>query len=122
MDATELLEKYSDAVDALSAIDAAYEGKKQTILAPVQGELDALDAEFQPVRERASKIVLELKAQAADAVKRAGVTMVGTRHKAIFVRGSVHWNDSALLGYAIDHKDILDFRATDAPSVRLQAL
>jgi len=113
-------------LDELAEVRAAaeitrldYEAKRAEILRSVQAELDALQAEYEPLLESAQARAAALEAEVKEAVLALGATVKGRAYQAVYVRGRVTWDNQKLDRYAQAHPEILPYRREGDPSVRL---
>jgi len=99
------------ALDKQAAIEA--------VLAPLQAELDAIDAEYAPALELADEKASDLEKHIKDAVKQAGESVKGGRLHAVYSRRT-SWDSKALTGYAAAHPEIDRFkRVSQSVSIRV---
>ncbi len=113
-------------LDELAEVRAAaeitrldYEAKRAEILRSVQAELDALQAEYEPLLESAQARATALEAEVKEAVLALGATVKGSTYQAVYVRGRVTWDNQKLDQYAQAHPEILSYRREGDPGVRL---
>ena len=113
-------------LDEISELKAAadltrleYEAHRAEILKAVQAELDALEAEFDPLLEAASNRIVALEDEIRDAVLAHGASVKGGRLRAVYVRGHVAWDTRALDVYTLSHPEVATFRKEGPPGVRL---
>ncbi len=99
-----------------------YEAKKAEILKVIQAELDALDAEYQPLLTTATERADALEAEIRADVLEAGGSVRGSQLHAVFTRGRVSWDTRGLEAYAEDHPEVQDYRRQGEPSVSLRQL
>ena len=116
------LEELANAKDAKQSLRLEYNVKKADILQQVQAELDALDAEFEPLFDSVDSHVEALEHEVREAILRQGASMRGSRIQAVFMRGRISWDNKGLEGYALAHPEILTFRKEAAPSVQLRVV
>lgn len=88
----------------------------------MQAELDALDAEFQPLLVSAQARADTLEAEIKDAVVHRGASVKATRIFAMFYRGRVSWDREKLENYGKAHPEVLNFRKEGEPYVSLRVL
>ena len=101
----------------LELLVAQYEAKRIEIIAPVQEELDALDAEMSPVIEICKNLVTELEDGLKADVLKIGETVKGTYLQAVYTKPRVTWDGKLLEGYAVAHPEILAAQKIGSPSV-----
>ena len=99
-----------------------YENKRSEILKAVQRELEALDAEYQPLLEASQTRADALETEIKDAVVHRGASVKGSRIYAMFFRGRVSWDREKLENYGKAHPEVLDFRKEGEPYVSLRVV
>jgi len=99
---------------ALAATEAA------ALPARVRQRLAENAARFAPVRQGLARDITLLETQVKNAVLKHGASVKGARLQAVYVAGRPHWDDRALLGYALCHAEIVAFRGLGLPSVTLR--
>lgn len=117
--------KLEELADLRAASDAAridYESKRSEILKAVQKELDALDAEYQPLIETSQTRLESLESEIKSAIIEHGASVKGTRIHAMFFRGRVSWDREKLENYGKLHPEVLIFRKEGEPYVSLRGL
>ena len=119
---TKKLDELSEVRAAADVTRLDYEAKRREILAKVQDELTALDAEFAPMLEAANMRVAELEADIKARVLEFGSSVKSTILHAIFSKGRVTWDAKALDGYAAGHPEIAAFRKEGEPSVSIRVV
>ena len=115
------LEELADLRATADATRIDYEKKRTEILKAVQTELDALDAEYQPLLESAQTRADALETEIKDAVVHHGASVKGTRLYAMFFRGRVSWDREKLETYGKTHPEVMNFRKEGEPYVSLRA-
>lgn len=120
MNAIELLEEYSDVRSQADLLNLDYNLQRNLILATVQAELDALDAEYQPKRLAAAEKLTALEGEIKRVVAAGGATVKGGLFQAVYTKGRVSWDSKALEGYAAAHPEIIAFRKEGEPSVSIR--
>jgi hypothetical protein len=116
-------------LDELAAVRAAadvtqqeYEARRAEILRVVQAELEALEAEFQPLLDAAEARREALEAEIRGQVLEHGGSIRGGQLQAVYVRGRVTWDTRGLEEFADENPAVLDFRREGAPSVQLRGV
>lgn len=99
-----------------------YEKKRTEILKAVQSEIDALEAEFQPMIESSQSRIAALEAEIKDAVLHTGASVKGNSLIAFYTRGRVSWDREGMDFYAKSHPEIVKFRKEGQPFVSLRAV
>jgi hypothetical protein len=118
-----IIAKLNELADVRAASDMTrreYEARRAEILAAVQAELDALEAEFQPLLESAARRQEALEAEVRSDVLELGGSVRGAHVHAVFARGRVSWDTRRLDRYAEEHPEVLAFRREGAPIVSLR--
>ncbi|MGH2523148.1 MAG: hypothetical protein ACRDH2_11645 [Anaerolineales bacterium] len=114
-------------LDELAEIKAAadltrmdYEAKRAEILRAIQAELEALEAEYQPLLNVSTERIAALEEEVRYAVLRHGASVKGSSLHAVYSKGRVSWDTKALDGYALSHPEVVDFRRQSEPSISLR--
>ena len=122
-------QRITDKLDELVQVQAAveltrldYEAKRAEILKSVQSELDALDAEYNPLLETSTSRIATLEEEIKNDVLQHGASVKGSRMYAVFNRGRVSWDTKELDHYANRHPEITAFRKQGNPSVSLRTV
>mgnify|MGYP001032694453 CR=1 FL=1 len=117
-----LLDKLSEIQSAADLLQVDYNEKRAAILATVQEQLDALEAEYKPkldaAGENANTITQAIKA----AVIEQGASVRGAHLQAVYTKGRVSWDSKALEGFSAAHPEILTFRKIGEPSVSIRGV
>lgn len=114
------LEELADTRATADSVRIEYESKRSEILKVVQAELEALDAEYEPLIETAAARAEVLEQEIKTAVVQLGATVKGSRISAFFNRGVVSWDRKKLEDYGKSHPDVLNFRKQGEPFVALR--
>ncbi len=117
--------KLDELASMQATVDATridYEKKRSEILKTVQNEIDALDAEFQPMIESSQSRIAALEAEIRDAVLHHGASVKGKSLIAFYSRGRVSWDREAMDNYAKSHPEIGKFRKEGQPFVSLRTV
>ena len=121
MDIYEKIEKYSDLMFGIDAINQEKQTLIDEVLTPeIKEKLAEIDAEFDPKIEEISQEKAALEAEIKQEVLEAGRTVKGTYHSFVWSKPRVSWDTKALDGYAAAHPEIQAFRAEGAPSVSVR--
>lgn len=115
--------KIEELTQVKSAADVTrldYEQKRTEILKAVQEELNALDAEYNPLLEAAATRAATLETEVRQDVMKFGASVKGSKLYAVYVRGRVSWDTKELDHYALTHPEVSAFRKEGAPSVSLR--
>lgn len=118
----EKLERLSNLRNAAEFTRLDYETKRTQILRQIQGELDALDAEYKPVMEAAEENIASLENEIKTDVLLYGESVSGGMYRATYTQGRVSWDNGGITKYAETHPDILQFRKQGQPIVALRVV
>lgn len=116
------LDELADIRATADAMRIDYEKKRTEILKAMQPELDALDAEYQPMLVSSQARAEALEAEIKDAVVHHGASVKGTRIYAMFFGGRVSWDREKLEHYGKTHPEVMSFRKEGDPYVSLRVL
>jgi len=97
-----------------------YEAKRKAILATVQAELDALDAEYSPMKDAVSENITRLEGEIKTDVIQHGATVKGERFMAVYVNGRISWDTKKLDGMMSLIPQIAEARKQGEPSVTIR--
>ena len=97
-----------------------YEEKRKAILAAVQADLDALDAEYQPLKDTVSANITALEGDIKADVIAHGETVKGAHVMAVYVNGRVSWDTKKLDGMMSLIPQLADARKQGEPSVTIR--
>jgi hypothetical protein len=118
----EKLERLSNLRGAAEVARLNYESRRTEILKQVQAELDALDAEYKPVLERAEENIAALESEIKTDVLLHGESVSGGMYRATYMQGRVSWDNEGMTKYAASHPDVLQFRKQGQPIVSLRVV
>jgi len=118
----EKLERLSNLRNAAEFTRLDYETKRTAILKQIQSELDALNAEYQPVLEAAAENITTLENEIKTDVLLHGDSVSGGMYRATYTRGRVSWDNEGMASYATSHPDVLQFRRQAQPIVSLRVI
>jgi hypothetical protein len=121
MNIVTMLDSYAEIKSQADLLRLDKETRRAAVLASVQAELDALDAEYDPALETASGKLAALESEIKQATAEHGETVKGVYFMAVYSKPRVSWNTKALDGYAAGHPEILQFREEGKPSVSIRA-
>lgn len=116
------LDELADIRKAEALTRAEYEARRIEILQKVQAELDALEAEYQPVLETSAARLAQLEAAIRHDVLRHGANISGHRLQALYSASRVTWDPEGVAHYAAAHPDLLQFRRQGEPSVAIRRM
>ena len=92
-----------------------------TVLTPeIKAKLAEIDVEFGSQLEGVNINIAELEQKVKAAVIETGGTVKGQFLMAVWAKGRVSWDTTALAGFAAAHPEILQFRRIGEPSVSLR--
>lgn len=117
--------RLDELADIQAAVDVArldYEAKRSAILATVQAELDALDAEYEPLFDASQQRIATLTDEIKSLVLTHGASVKSDRLQAVYTRGRVTWDTASLDRYAASHPEVVQFRKQGEPSVSLRVV
>ncbi len=121
---TDTIQQKLDALDDLNmqaeCLRIDYEEKRKAILAAVQADLDALDAEYQPLKDTVSANITALEAEIKSDVLEHGETVKGAHVMAVYVNGRVSWDTKKLDGMMSLIPQLADARKQGEPSVQIR--
>jgi hypothetical protein len=120
---TQVVAKLNRLADLKAAVDLTrmdLEAKRLEVLKKVQAELDALEAEYQPVLDAAQENASSLEAEVKNDVLLSGQSVATDLLQAIYVKGRVSWDNEGIHRYARTHPEVLKFRKEGQPSVSLR--
>ena len=122
---SDIVSKLDELSDVQSAVDVAridYEAKRAEILRTIQAELDALDAEYQPLFDISAERIKTLTEEIKQAVAQSGASVKGTHLHAVYTRGRVTWDTKGLDKFAVSHPEVVAYRKQGEPSVSLRSV
>ena len=121
MDIYEKIEKYSDLMFGIDAINQEKQTLIDEVLTPeIKEKLAEIDAEFDPKIEEILQQKSTLEAEIKQEVLQTGRTVKGTYHAFVWSKPRVSWDTKALDGYAAAHPEIAQFRTEGSPSVSVR--
>ena len=118
----EKLERLSSLRNAAEFTRLSYETKRTDLLKQIQSELDALDAEYKPVLERAEENITTLENEIKTEVLLYGESVSGGMYRASYTQGRVSWDNEGMTKYAALHPDVIQFRKQGQPIVSLRVV
>jgi hypothetical protein len=87
------LEELTEVRAAAEVTRLDYEAKRAEILKAIQAELDSLEAEYKPLRDRANERAAELETEVKHAVIAHGASVKASAYHAVFVHGRITWDN-----------------------------
>ena len=118
----EKLERLSNLRNAAEFTRLDYETRRTAILKQIQAELDALNAEYQPVLEAAAGNITTLENEIKTDVLLCGESVSGGMYRATYTQGRVSWDNEGMAGYAASHPEVFQFRRQGQPIVSLRVI
>ncbi len=120
MDIVSKLDKLAEIQAHQTIVNIDYEDKRKVILAKVQDDLDALDAEFTPMRENLSEQGATLESEIKADVLSSGGTVKGAHLMAVWSKGRVSWDTKQLDGLMLAFPQLAQCRKEGDPSVSIR--
>ena len=121
---TDTIQQKLDALDDLNmqaeCLRIDYEEKRKAILAAVQADLDALDAEYLPMKDAVTANITALEGDIKADVIAHGETVKGAHVMAVYVNGRVSWDTKKLDGMMSLIPQLADARKQGEPSVTIR--
>jgi hypothetical protein len=96
-----------------------HQNKRAEILKHVQGALDSLDAEFEPLLKANSEAIQRLEAEIKNDVLRHGSSIYSEQLYAVYSR-RLSWDSKGLSHYAETHPELLQYRRQGDPTVSIR--
>ncbi len=118
-----VVQKLNRLADLRAAVDLTrmdYEARRLEILKSVQAELDAVEAEYQPLLDAAQANASALEAEIKNDVLLTGQSVMSDVFQAIYVKGRVTWDTEGINKYARLHPEVLQYRREGQPNVTLR--
>ena len=112
--------RYTLARNAYQTFKDMVEVLKKDIIAKVQPELDAIDAQFADELLSKRADYEEIEKQIRGDVLKAGQSFKGDYWHFVYSKGPVTWNTQALEGYCKAHPELLEYRKEGKPSVAVK--
>jgi len=123
MDIYEKIEKYSDFVFGIDAINQQKQELIDEILTPeIKEKIAEIDAEFNQKIDTINQEKQALESEIKQEVLAAGRSIKGTFHSFVWSKPRVSWDTKALDGYAAAHPEIQQFKTVGEPSVSVRKL
>ena len=119
----QVVKKLNRLADLRAAVDVTrmdFEAKRAEILKKVQSELDAIDAEYEPLLEAAEANASTLEAEIKNDVLLSGQSIHSEVFQAIYPRGRVSWDSAGISDYPRAHPEVLAYRKEGQPTVSLR--
>ncbi|MFN8596292.1 MAG: hypothetical protein U0559_08935 [Anaerolineae bacterium] len=120
---SDIISKLNELSDIQSAVDVArvdYEAKRAEIMRTVQAELEALEAEYQPLFDASTERIATLAEEIKQAVMSAGASVKGAHLHAVYSKGRVTWDTKGLDKFAVSHPEVTQYRKQGEPTVSLR--
>ena len=113
--------KYTLSRNAYQVFKDMIDLRKRDIMAKVQSEIDAVDAEFEQDLALKRAEYEEIEKQIREDVLKSGTSVKGDYWHFVYSKGTVTWNSQALEGYCKAHPELLEYRREGKPSVAVKA-
>jgi hypothetical protein len=120
LEAVKLLDYLAELRAQQDALRLEWEQLRDTILAPLRPELDALDTEYQPRLNAVVDAITSVETNVRQQVLAVGASVKGAHLHAVLMSGRVSWDSKGLDGYAVAHPEIERFRKQGEPSVTIR--
>lgn len=120
MNTIEKLDALGDIQAHQTLVTSDYETKRKEIMKSIQAELDALDAEFDPMKANLSAQYSALEAEIKADVLAGGSTVKGKYMQAVYTKGRVSWYTGMLDGLMIAIPQLAQAKKEGAPSVSMR--
>jgi hypothetical protein len=103
------------------AIRLSKQAKIDEILGPeLRQRIAAVEAAYEMDEAGVTESIEEMTAIVKAACVEAGTTIKGEFNQVVFSSPRAIWNDAMLMGYAVDHPEILPFRSMSKPSAQIR--
>ncbi len=116
------LTRLADLRAAMDLMNMDYEAKRTEVLKKVQAELDALEAEYDPLREAAENNASALESEIKNDVLLHGKSVSTDVYQAVYMKGRIMWDTAGINKYAVTHPDVLQYRREGQPAVALRTV
>ena len=120
MNTIEKLDRLAEIQAHQTVLGMDYDEKRRSIQATIQSELDALDAEYQPLKNNLSEQSSALEAEIKQETLVTGATIHGAHMMAVWAKGRVSWDSKQLEGMIAIIPQIAAARKEGEPSVSLR--
>jgi hypothetical protein len=120
MNTIEKLDWLGDIQAHQTLLNSDYETKRKEIMQTIQAEIDALDAEFDPMKANLSEQYAKLEAEIKADVLAGGSTVKGKYMQAVYTKGRVSWDSKILDGLMIAIPQLAQARKEGDPSISLR--
>ncbi len=115
-----LLDELAEAQAHAEVLRQDYTAMYARILAPVQVEIEALDAEMLPKSADINATIDELTEAVKAAARVHGQSVSGAHLQAVWNKGRTSWDTKGLAGYMVAHPEIKTFMTVGAPTVSIR--
>jgi hypothetical protein len=122
MDIINALDELAEEQESHDLLRQERDGKCNEIMSQIQGQLDALDAEYQPRMIAANTHISELTEQIKAAVIEFGRSFKATKLHAVYAKGRVTWDGKKLDGMMSIIPALADARREGEPSVTIRTV
>jgi hypothetical protein len=115
------LDTLADVQDDIRDFEAQRAAALQIALAPVQAELNAIEASFAEQLQHLRDTESEVQAAVKAAVLKHGESVKGSALHAVYAKGRTTWDAKLLDGYAVAHPEVNVFKKVGEPTVSIRA-
>jgi len=115
-----LLDELAEAQAQAEVLRMDYTAMHARILAPVEAELAALDAEMLPKSADINATIDELTEAIKAATRSYGKSVSGAHMLAVWNKGRTFWDTKGLAGYMVAHPEIKTFMTVGDPTVSIR--
>lgn len=122
MDIANMLDTLADYQHEVAVRRMAYEERRDSIIAQLKPELDALDAEFQPAIADAEDRIASMEATIKQATLENAASVKGRFLQAVWSKGRVSWDTKKLDGLLIVLPQLGTCRTEGSPSVSIRRI
>lgn len=116
----ELLAQLESLQAELEKRQAEYDSRKAEILAPIQPQLDDLQAEYAPSLQTVQEGLETLSGMIKANIINLGYSVKHGTVQAVYSNGRVSWDDGALQGFCLSYPKLMQFRSVGNPSVAIK--
>lgn len=120
MNTIEKLDQLGDIQAHQTLLNSDYETKRKEIMQSVQAEIDALDAEYDPMKANLAEQYAKLEAEIKADVLAGGSTVKGKYLQAVWTKGRVSWDTGMLDGLMIAIPQLAQAKKEGSPSVSMR--
>jgi len=121
MDIEDLLNQYAEIKSQIDLLHLDLDVRRAEIMETVMPQLQALEAEAEPMLAAASEKMTVLENEIKAAVITAGASVKGTHFQAVYTKGRVAWDSKKLDGMMALIPGLEAARSVGAPTVSIRA-